>query len=143
MKNRVIGQLASATRKKVAHFVSVATAMVLLSGCAASTITEFDGPTPPEDQIAVLEGYGGLTPVTILSVNGKTAPWSLFSPPPNRAKSATLSPGWHSILLHADGMYVPLLSVANQNLSCGFGAPFEAGHHYKVTGLRARSGGEW
>jgi hypothetical protein len=113
-----------------AHLVAIAAPMILLAGCAvANTMNFFDGPSPPDDQIAVLEGHGheGMQAVYVSSVDGKRA--STFWVPHRVAISAKLPPGEHLVTLSLESGPIP----GSARKPCRFEANFEAGHHYKIT----------
>ena len=105
---------------------SLAVAAAPLAGCVAGTT--FDGPEPPAEEVAVLEGYWhyyvvAVRIVQIHSVDGK----------PVRAAGGevtrvTLPPGRHRVELGV----LTAFGEAGATARCTFEAQFERGHHYRI-----------
>lgn len=106
-------------------------ATALLGGCV--TGSTYDGPEPPEEDIAVLEGYWhfyfvAVRIVKITKVDGK--PVRAASGDVTRVK---LSPGWHSIGLSV----LSAFGEVGVSAHCTFEAQFEKGHRYRVESFDA------
>lgn len=102
------------------HAVGVAGA--LLAGCG--TVSTFDGPEPPDGELAILEGYWryyvfAIRIVEIRSVDGTGI---------GAATTVKLPPGRHRIGLRVG----TILGEAGLTSDCTFEAHFEKGHRYRI-----------
>ncbi len=113
--------------------LAIASAAALLAGCG--TISTYSGKEPPEEEIAILEGYhriyliyGSFADIT--GVDGKR-PEGLAG----RAARARLSPGPHCVELIFDRA----LGHHTTFDQCAFREQFEKGHRYRIKSYRIAS----